>query len=75
MRYLDMMEQQAARMQKRDLLVLANLEGDMRPPGDELLDMRAVLRHLEDNANSLSNGRHSITFHNDDSLTVAGSGD
>ncbi|KND60358.1 Phosphate regulon sensor protein PhoR (SphS) [Candidatus Burkholderia verschuerenii] len=74
MRYLDMMEQQAARMQNivRDLLVLANLEGDMRPPGDELLDMRAVLRHLEDDAHSLSNGRHSILFHNDDSLTVAG---
>jgi two-component system, OmpR family, phosphate regulon sensor histidine kinase PhoR len=74
MRYLDMMEQQAARMQNivRDLLVLANLEGDMRPPGDELLDMRAVLRHLEDDANSLSSGRHSVTFHNDDSLTVAG---
>ncbi|CAH2783216.1 MAG: Phosphate regulon sensor protein PhoR (SphS) (EC [uncultured Caballeronia sp.] len=72
--YLDMMEQQASRMQNivRDLLVLANLEGDMRPPGDELLDMRAVMRHLEDDANSLSNGRHRITFHSDDSLTVAG---
>ncbi|SAK69151.1 phosphate regulon two-component system sensor kinase [Caballeronia temeraria] len=74
MRYLDMMEQQASRMQNivRDLLVLANLEGDMRPPGDELLDMRAVLRHLEDDANNLSNGRHRITFHSDDALTVAG---
>jgi two-component system, OmpR family, phosphate regulon sensor histidine kinase PhoR len=73
-RYLDMMEQQALRMQNivRDLLVLANLEGDMRPPGDELLDMRAVLRHLEDDANSLSGGRHHITFNNDDSLTISG---
>ncbi len=73
-RYLDMMEQQAARMQNivRDLLVLANLEGDMRPPGDELLDMRSVLRHLEDDANSLSGRRHRITFSADDSLTVAG---
>jgi two-component system phosphate regulon sensor histidine kinase PhoR len=73
-RYLEMMDQQATRMQNivRDLLVLANLEGDMRPPGDELLDMRAVLRHLEDDANSLSGGRHRITFHNDESLTVAG---
>ncbi|BAN23677.1 phosphate regulon sensor histidine kinase PhoR [Caballeronia insecticola] len=74
MRYLDMMEQQASRMQNivRDLLVLANLEGDMRPPGDELLDMRAVIRHLEDDANNLSNGRHRITFHSDDALTIAG---
>ncbi|SAK63643.1 phosphate regulon two-component system sensor kinase [Caballeronia hypogeia] len=74
MRYLDMMEQQASRMQNivRDLLVLANLEGDVRPPGDELLDMRGVMRHLEDDANSLSGGRHRIAFHGDDSLTVAG---
>jgi two-component system phosphate regulon sensor histidine kinase PhoR len=74
MRYLDMMEQQASRMQNivRDLLVLANLEGDMRPPGDELLDMRAVMRHLEDDANNLSSGRHRITFHSDDALTIAG---
>ncbi|WP_250472687.1 phosphate regulon sensor histidine kinase PhoR [Caballeronia sp. GAFFF1] len=73
-RYLDMMNQQAMRMQNivRDLLVLANLEGDVHPPGDELLDMRAVLRHLEDDANSLSGGRHRIRFHNDDALTVAG---
>ena len=33
-----------------DLLVLANLEGDSKPPSDEMLDMRAVLRHLEDDA-------------------------
>ncbi|SAK41558.1 phosphate regulon sensor histidine kinase PhoR [Caballeronia ptereochthonis] len=74
MRYLDMMEQQASRMQNivRDLLVLANLEGDMRPPGDELLDMRAVMRHLEDDANNLSSGRHRIAFHSDDALTIAG---
>ena len=57
-RYLEMMEQQASRMRHivSDLLVLANLEGDMCPPGDELLDMRAVLRHLEDDAQSLSGG-------------------
>ncbi|SAL41375.1 phosphate regulon sensor histidine kinase PhoR [Caballeronia concitans] len=74
MRYLDMMDSQATRMQNivRDLLVLANLEGDIRPPGDELLDMRAVFRHLEEDANSLSGGRHRIGFDVDDSLTVAG---
>ncbi|SAL35637.1 phosphate regulon sensor histidine kinase PhoR [Caballeronia humi] len=73
-RYLEMMDQQASRMQNivRDLLVLANLEGDMRPPSDDLLDMRAVLRHLEDDANNLSGGRHRITFNADEALTVAG---
>jgi two-component system, OmpR family, phosphate regulon sensor histidine kinase PhoR len=74
-RYLEMMEQQSARMQNivRDLLVLANLEGDGRPPSDAVLDMRAVLRHLEEDANSLSGGRHRITFDADEALTVAGS--
>ncbi|MDB5781880.1 phosphate regulon sensor histidine kinase PhoR [Caballeronia mineralivorans] len=74
-RYLEMMEQQSSRMQNivRDLLVLANLEGDVKPPGDDVLDMRAVLRHLEEDADNLSNGRHRITFDIDEALTVSGS--
>src|SRR6266702_3924788 len=74
-RYLEMMEQQSSRMQNivRDLLVLANLEGDVKPPSDDVLDMRAVLRHLEEDADNLSNGRHRITFTADEALTVAGS--
>jgi two-component system phosphate regulon sensor histidine kinase PhoR len=74
-RYLEMMEQQSSRMQKivRDLLVLANLEGDVKPPSDDVLDMRAVLRHLEEDADNLSNGRHRIAFDTDEALTVAGS--
>ena len=74
-RYLEMMEQQSSRMQNivRDLLVLANLEGDVKPPSDDVLDMRAVLRHLEEDADNLSNGRHRIAFDTDEALTVAGS--
>jgi two-component system phosphate regulon sensor histidine kinase PhoR len=74
-RYLEMMEQQSSRMQNivRDLLVLANLEGDVKPPSDDILDMRAVLRHLQEDADNLSNGRHRITFSADEALTVAGS--
>lgn len=74
-RYLEMMEQQSSRMQNivRDLLVLANLEGDVKPPSDHVLDMRAVLRHLEEDADNLSNGRHRITFDTDEALTVSGS--
>lgn len=73
-RYLEMMEQQSARMQNivRDLLVLANLEGDAKTPSEELLDMRAVLRHLEEDAGNLSGGQHKISFNIDESLTVAG---
>ena len=74
-RYLEMMEQQSARMQNivRDLLVLANLEGDGKPPSDDVLDMRAVLRHLEEDADNLSSGRHRIAFKVDEALTVSGS--
>jgi two-component system phosphate regulon sensor histidine kinase PhoR len=73
-RYLELMEQQAARMRHivDDLLVLAKLEGDVEPPGDQRIDMGAVLRHLQDDALTLSAGRHSIDFEVDDTLTVTG---
>jgi two-component system phosphate regulon sensor histidine kinase PhoR len=73
-RYLEIMEQQAARMQNivNDLLVLANLEGDAKPPADHTIDMRAVLRHLRDDALGLSAGRHQVVFDCDDELNVVG---
>jgi two-component system phosphate regulon sensor histidine kinase PhoR len=73
-RYLDLMMQQAQRMQHivSDLLVLATLEGDNKPPSNQMVDMRAVLRHLQDDAQSLSGGRHHIGFDTDEALTVTG---
>jgi two-component system phosphate regulon sensor histidine kinase PhoR len=73
-RYLDLMMQQAQRMQHivSDLLVLATLEGDNKPPSNQMVDMRAVLRHLQDDAQSLSSGRHRIGFESDEGLTVTG---
>jgi two-component system phosphate regulon sensor histidine kinase PhoR len=73
-RYLDLMMQQAQRMQHivSDLLVLATLEGDNKPPSSQMVDMRAVVRHLQDDAQSLSGGRHRITFDADEALTVTG---
>ncbi|BCF87895.1 MULTISPECIES: phosphate regulon sensor histidine kinase PhoR [Paraburkholderia] len=73
-RYLDLMMQQAQRMQHivSDLLVLATLEGDNKPPSSQMVDMRAVLRHLRDDAQSLSGGRHRVTFDADEALTVTG---
>ncbi|HTU61009.1 MAG TPA: phosphate regulon sensor protein PhoR, partial [Polyangiales bacterium] len=63
-RYLELMSQQATRMQHivSDLLVLATLEGDNRPPSDRPIDMRSVLAHLQEDADNLSSGRHTITF-------------
>lgn len=73
-RYLELMEQQAGRMRNivDDLLVLAKLEGDGKPPSEHMVDMRAVIRHLKDDAASLSGGRHRITFDADEGLTVTG---
>ncbi|CAM2193756.1 phosphate regulon sensor histidine kinase PhoR [Paraburkholderia sp. A1RI_3L] len=73
-RYLDMMEQQASRMRHivTDLLVLAKLEGEAKPPGERLVDMSAVLRHVRDDASTLSEDRHRITYDIDEGLTVKG---
>ncbi|MEI5998935.1 phosphate regulon sensor histidine kinase PhoR [Paraburkholderia bengalensis] len=73
-RYLDLMMQQAQRMQHivSDLLVLATLEGDNKPPSNQMVDMRAVLRHVQDDAQSLSGGRHRVSFDADEELTVTG---
>jgi two-component system phosphate regulon sensor histidine kinase PhoR len=73
-RYLELMEQQSSRMRHivDDLLALAKLEGDMKPPGDHAVDMGAVLRHLQEDAMTLSAGRHRLVFDFDDTLTVTG---
>ena len=75
-RYMELMDQQASRMRNivDDLLVLAKLEGDAKPPGDHAIDMRAAVAHLRDDATTLSGGRHRITFTADDDLTVSGAG-
>lgn len=74
-RYLDMMEQQAARMRTivTDLLALAKLEGDRAPSNDEVINMGDLLGHLEEDARTLSNGRHTIHFDCDANLTLVGS--
>ena len=73
-RYLDMMEQQASRMRHivTDLLVLAKLEGESKPPLDRAIDMRAVFDHLKEDAQTLSNGHHDIAFSIDETLGVTG---
>ncbi|RQH00173.1 phosphate regulon sensor histidine kinase PhoR [Paraburkholderia dinghuensis] len=74
-RYLELMEQQAARMRHivTDLLVLAQLEGEARVQSNQMVDMRAVLCHVREDAESLSGGHHHITADFDDSLSVTGS--
>ena len=73
-RYLEMMEQQASRMRHivTDLLVLAKLEGESRPPLDRAIDMRAVFDHLKEDAQTLTSGHHDIAFSIDETLGVTG---
>ncbi|CAM2147695.1 two-component system, OmpR family, phosphate regulon sensor histidine kinase PhoR [Pararobbsia alpina] len=73
-RYLDIMAQQAARMQVivNDLLVLAKLEGDAKPPVEHMIDMPNMLRHLHDDALGLSGDKHTIDMQADPGLTVVG---
>jgi two-component system phosphate regulon sensor histidine kinase PhoR len=55
-----------------DLLTLAKLEGDAPPPVDRIVDMRAVMRQLQDDAVGLSGGKHQILYDVQDDLTLAG---
>ncbi|RDU95615.1 phosphate regulon sensor histidine kinase PhoR [Trinickia dinghuensis] len=73
-RYLELMDQQASRMRNivDDLLVLAKLEGNVKPPSDQAIDMRAVISHIREDAATLSGGSHVISFAADDGLTVTG---
>ena len=73
-RYLELMDQQASRMRNivDDLLVLAKLEGNLMPPSDQAIDMRAVMSHVREDAATLSSGRHAVSFAVDDGLTVTG---
>ncbi|MGS0893283.1 phosphate regulon sensor histidine kinase PhoR [Burkholderia stagnalis] len=73
-RYLELMEQQASRMRHivTDLLVLAKLEGESKPPVDRAIDMRVVFDHLKEDAQTLSGGHHEITFSIDEALGVTG---
>ncbi len=59
---LELMQQQSDRMRQLvdDLLTLAHLEGDPHPPGEELLDMPALVARLASDARALSGGRHRI---------------
>jgi len=73
-RYLDLMEQQALRMRTivADLLTLARLESEAMPPDDQVVNMRAVLAQVREDAQVLSGNRHRIAVAFDDHLSVTG---
>jgi two-component system phosphate regulon sensor histidine kinase PhoR len=61
-RYLELMDEQARRMQRilDDLLALSTLESAPEPPGDERVGMEALVLRIRLEAQSLSGGSHRI---------------
>ena len=75
-RYLDLMAEQSARMQRlvEDLLTLSALESSPPPPMEEPVDMAGLLARLGAEARALSGGRHRIELEGADTpLDLVGS--
>lgn len=73
-RVLAVMASQAQRMQDlvSDLLTLAQLEGSPRPAADRWVDVSALLKQAEADAQALSAGRHELLFDRGDDAQIAG---
>ena len=74
-RYLDLMADQAGRMQRlvEDLLTLSALESSPPPPMEEPVDMAHLLERLGAEARALSAGRHRIEVHPEAQADLVGS--
>jgi two-component system, OmpR family, phosphate regulon sensor histidine kinase PhoR len=73
-RYLDLMSEQASRMQRlvEDLLTLSALESSPPPPMEEVVDMGALVERLGAEARALSGGRHRIEVDAEQGLDLVG---
>ena len=73
--YFDLMQEQTKRMQLliEDLLTLSQLESSATVPQDTEIDVKALLKSVMTEAQSLSNGRHHITLQADPKLALTGS--
>ncbi len=74
-RYLDLMDEQARRMQRlvEDLLTLSSLESAPPPPLEERIDMDKLLDRLGAEARALSGGRHAIEIGAEPGVDLLGS--
>ena len=72
--YLNLMAEQGHRMQRiiEDLLTLSTLESAPQPPGDERIDIAALLAQVRGEAESLSAGRHTISVEAEPGIDLAG---
>jgi len=74
-RYVDLMDEQAQRMQRlvEDLLTLSSLESAPPPPLEESIDMDNLVERLAADARALSAGRHRIEVEREGAVTLLGS--
>ena len=74
-RYIDLMSEQAKRMERlvADLLTLSSLESSPPPPMEEPVDMRALTERLGADARALSGGRHDIEVVAETGVNLVGS--
>jgi two-component system phosphate regulon sensor histidine kinase PhoR len=73
-RVLKLMGEQTQRMQTlvSDLLTLARIEGGPRPPTDTWCEVAKLMAQVEQDALTLSKGRHHVTFHIERQARLAG---
>jgi len=74
-RYIDLMSDQAQRMQRlvEDLLTLSSLESAPPPPLEEPIEMDKLVERLAADARALSGGRHRIRVENRGGVRLMGS--
>ena len=74
-RYIDLMEEQATRMERlvEDLLTLSALESAPPPPLDEEIEMAGLVERLAADARALSAGRHRIAVEDQSGPDLLGS--
>ena len=74
-RSLDLMDEQARRMQRlvEDLLTLSSLESSPPPPLEESIDLANLMERLAAEARALSGGKHQVSTEGRPAVTLMGS--
>lgn len=72
--YFNMMQEQTTRMGRliEDLLTLSQIESNAQPPEDAEINMAGLMNMLQNDANGLSMGKHTITMQCDATLNLIG---
>lgn len=73
--YFDMMQSQTTRMRRiiEDLLTLSRLENNVTLKDEADIDMPALLKQLQKDAQALSQGQHTVSLHMETTVNLRGS--